>query len=605
MLSRPRALPLLLTLLAALGLTLAALVWSVLSQSRHVLEATRWQGDSALALSFQLERAFLKFERRAQLAQLQRNPANLEQARQSYEVFVSRVELLRENPTTASLQKLPEYRRLLPSLLALVRQFDNAIEREGFSPAVLQTMTHALQDAGPGMQDLTFAVVRRLKQHSAEQAHVAESLGQWTLGLLGLLLLGFVLAALLLGQHYNRMQQERDALQSLNQDLSRARDEALAASRAKSAFLANMSHELRTPFNALRGNIELLQLQSLPAPQLEQLAHVQEASDHLLELLNALLDLSALEAGRLPMHNSPTRVDVVVQQVHDLMRAAAHRKGLDFQLTLPQTAPPACSLDALRLRQILINLLINAIKFTEKGGVQVTVQASPLPGQRWQWRVEVRDSGCGIPQDMRARLFQRFEQADPSQSRRHEGMGIGLNIARRLAQHMDGDLQLTSTGPDGTCMQLTLQAAQASEESPDSSATAVTAATQPQGRLRVLMAEDHLVNARLLEQFLQRLGHQVVWARDGQEALGHMQDDGQFDVVLMDIHMPGMDGLEATRAIRALPDRRARVPIHAVTADVAADAPRRYVDAGMDGLLAKPISMEGLRQLLAPLLALA
>jgi CheY-like chemotaxis protein len=397
----------------------------------------------------------------------------------------------------------------------------------------------------------------------------------------------------------------------LNEALREAKSQADSASRGKSRFLANMSHELRTPFNGLLGMLEMLEESELTAQQRDHVITARDSARHLLNLLNDILDMSALEAGKMSIQPAPLDMLRLIREVHAVMAPAAQRKGLQVTLDLPSDLTPVVLADPTRTRQILFNLLSNAVKFTEAGRVGITVKSSN-EDQLVCWTIVVSDTGIGMDAQMQAQLFQRFHQADGSATRRFGGSGLGLDISRTLARMMGGDITVDSTLGQGSSFTLTLPTPRSPVTSlpptpPDLSSPASAAATPAPPALQnaesthsegvewsVLVAEDHPVNRKLVGALLGKLGHAVTFAENGQQALDlvRIQD---FDIVFMDIHMPEMDGLTSTRLIRELPGPRSRVPIVALTADVMNDAEERAVNAGVDQFLSKPVQKEQLQ----------
>jgi signal transduction histidine kinase/CheY-like chemotaxis protein len=398
---------------------------------------------------------------------------------------------------------------------------------------------------------------------------------------------GFALLALAL---WRRELQRRHELESLAADLRDAQHKAEGASQAKSAFLANMSHELRTPFQGLLGMLQLLDAEDLTAAQHRQLRVARDSGGHLLDILNDLLDAARLEAGTLRLHEAPVALQALAGEVQALMTPPAADKGLRLTTQVDPALPTHLLLDGTRVRQVLFNLLSNAIKFTERGSVSLNIRAD---GGRLC--MAVTDTGVGMDGATQSRLFQRFSQGDDSTSRRHGGTGLGLEISRNLARLMDGDIDVHSTPGQGSRFELRLPLRSAAT-APASPAVPPPAAA-PRS-LRLLVAEDNEVNREVLAAMILHLGHVPHFANDGRIALKTVQEQ-DFDLVLMDLHMPELDGLAATRAIRALPSAKADVPIIALTADAFAETRASCFEAGMNGFLSKPVNLDDLAHTLA------
>jgi signal transduction histidine kinase/DNA-binding response OmpR family regulator len=388
----------------------------------------------------------------------------------------------------------------------------------------------------------------------------------------------------------------------IEQDSERARELAEQASRAKSEFLANISHEVRTPLNALMGLTRMLVDSPLNAEQAGWVALMDGSAHALLELLNDILDLSRIEAGKLEMEHVRFDLRQAVQQTCAPYVEQARAKPLDFHLELAPDLPQWVMGDSGRLRQVLSNLLSNAIKFTPKGGsieVIVRVPASS-DDEPPQWELQVRDTGVGIARKHQDNIFQAFTQADASTARRYGGSGLGLAICSSLARLMGGAIVLKSELGRGSTFTLTLPLREAHtlEPSPLSASAELLGVAQAGPRyvgLVVLLAEDHPVNELMMRQLLLRMGCTVRVARGGVQAVAQWEQGG-VDLILMDVQMPGMSGMQATQEIREIEARRKlpRTPIVAVTANAMAGDRESCLASGMDGYTAKPVSPQAL-----------
>jgi signal transduction histidine kinase/CheY-like chemotaxis protein len=379
-------------------------------------------------------------------------------------------------------------------------------------------------------------------------------------------------------------------------ELAEARDAAEAASRAKSEFLANMSHEIRTPMTGILGVADLVLASHLTSAQRQLIETLQGSATGLLQVIDDVLDFSKIEAGR--MRIVPQSVDLhrLLFGVFDLLEPRASAKKLELRLNIGDAVPAWVRCDPVRLRQVLINLVNNAIKFTLEGRVELSVDHARVDGEEGL-RCEVRDTGIGIEADDLPRLFRAFTQADGASARRFEGTGLGLAISRRLAEQMGGTLEVDSTPGHGSVFTFTVRApAVAAETAP------VTAQLATSRMGRILLAEDNPVNQMVLVGYLESFGHQVELAVNGQEALDRIAAE-PFDLVMMDCQMPELDGYEATRRVRRReaeqePPRR-RLPIVAVTAHAFPGERERCLEAGMDDYLVKPFRPDELAALLA------
>ena len=378
-----------------------------------------------------------------------------------------------------------------------------------------------------------------------------------------------------------------DARKALETELVEARRRAEEAAAAKSDFLANMTHELRTPLNAIVGFSGILRRSArLEAEDAHHAGLIHDASTTLLELVNSVLDFSRLEAGAVEVEARPFDPAAPVRAIAELMTEQADAKGLTLRLETQGEIAPLLG-DASRIRQVLLNFLSNAIKFTREGGITLTLSQADAGNDRGRMRVEVADTGIGVTEQQIGLLFERFTQADASVSRQYGGTGLGLAICKRTVELMGGAIGATSVPGKGSTFwfELTLPRAGALE----AQAEVEPEALDLEYPLRLLVVEDVAVNRELITALLRPFDVAIETAENGEQALARVQDQ-PFDIVLMDVQMPVMDGLTATRAIRALDLPRLKgLPIIAMTANVLPDQVQKCLDAGMDDHLGKPI----------------
>jgi signal transduction histidine kinase/CheY-like chemotaxis protein len=376
-------------------------------------------------------------------------------------------------------------------------------------------------------------------------------------------------------------------------EIAVARDEARAAAEAKSHFLSRMSHELRTPLNSILGFAQILVSDGgLTESQRSQVAILLGAGRHLLDLVNGLLDLSKIEAGKLELAERTVALPGLISSCADLLRPEADRKGISLGVSLAEQLPAHVRADPTRLRQLALNLLSNAVKYTPPGGV-VALRAMAggfvVPEGHAAVRIEIEDTGPGIPKEKIGRLFQDFQQIAPALE---PGTGLGLAISARLAEAMGGRIGCESEPGRGAQFWVELPLPVATEATARSQADPAAVAAQ-----RVLVVDDVLANRLVARAMLNAAGHVVEMAPDGEAAVA-VAAAQDFDIILMDLQMPGMDGLEATRRIRALPGPRGRVPVFALTASALPEQVAQCREAGMDGHLAKPVERAALLEVL-------
>jgi signal transduction histidine kinase/CheY-like chemotaxis protein len=409
----------------------------------------------------------------------------------------------------------------------------------------------------------------------------------------------------------NRLLERRNrelegAVRQRTAELETERSKALAekkradeANAAKGVFLAHMSHEIRTPLNGVIGLSRLLEDMSDPTEALDTVRVIRSSADSLLRVVNDILDFSKIEAGKLDLDVAPFHLRRCIEDCIELFRSKAAEKGLRLESNFAPELPSWVAGDSMRLRQVILNLVSNAVKFTASGAVTVSAALEPHDPPSYLLAVEVRDTGIGIAPENLSRLFSSFSQADASISRRYGGTGLGLAISKRLVELMDGSMRVESDLGKGTSFRFTVSLASAQEPA---QAHVKGAPPRNAGRLRVLVAEDNPVNQRVALKMLERLGVRADLVADGLEVMNAVAKL-RYDLVLMDVQMPGLDGLTATQQIRSsLP-----ADLQPVIFGLTAHAEREFHDlcaaAGMNGCLTKPLEPEKLRSLVAELSA--
>jgi PAS domain S-box-containing protein len=378
----------------------------------------------------------------------------------------------------------------------------------------------------------------------------------------------------------------------MEEELRRARVAAEAAGKAKSAFLANMSHEIRTPLNGILGLATLLDGIETAQDNHRLLRLIRTSGETLAKILDDVLDLSKIESGKLELEQEPFSLREALEWTLALFRTEAEKKHLELKLRIEDGTLDALIGDATRIRQVLANLVSNAIKFTEEGSIEIGVRQvaeEPHPGH-CRIAVRVRDTGIGIPPEKVDRLFQAFSQVDVSTTRRFGGTGLGLVICRRLVEMMGGNIEVTSAPAKGSVFEFQFVAGIQVSNDCSTSENRVTQLLHS----RVLVVEDNPINQIVVKGMLEKLGCQAEVLSDGGDAVREL-GKAHYDMVLMDIQMPGIDGLEATRRIRSLSTFSSRIPIVALTASAMTEDRQACLAAGANDFLSKPLSLEALR----------
>lgn len=535
----------------------------------------------------------------AELRRQQPSEALLGELSLRYDILYSRTQLVMESKFGDYFSDDPKVVSMLGEIQSQVSGFQAVFDGYALgdmpTAAELESLDEALAALSKTTEDLLIHTNMQLSADRADARDTILELERTSAIMLGLLMISVVFLVVTLRRQLKSVRKAGLELEGMAHRLTEAYEAADAGNRAKSQFMATMGHEIRTPLNAILGMSEVLEFSELPEDALSSVKTIRSSGEALLEVINEILDYSKIEHGKLELEERAVDIRALAETTVSIIRGRADDHGNTVVLDIPD------SLDALyvrtdptRLRQVLLNLLSNAVKFTSKGTVTLRLREFYRHG-KLMLRFEVEDTGIGIDEAGLAKLFKPFSQVDASISRKYGGTGLGLTICKQIVEKLGGELGMSSTVGVGSIFWFELAVVAVGKDEVRRQATGQDKAPLP--RLRILLVEDNRVNQMVATRFLDRLGQDVVVAGDGAQAVSIAREQS-FDVILMDMQMPVMDGIEATRRIIADGGLCSTTPIIAMTANASDDDRRRCIEAGMAGFESKPVTMERLRNVI-------
>ncbi|MBU2329566.1 MAG: response regulator [Alphaproteobacteria bacterium] len=587
------------TLSAVLVFVLLILFVDIARQYRIMEDGVR---ENSLWSVYQLDREVRQLTHSlSNMRDEEQNPKLLDELSLRYDILFSRVSILDQAKFGTYFSGDEKINGYIAGITEGVRAAQPIFDAyaAGTPPTREQLRWLETELAGMGRvaEDFLLYTNTRVSHERADSRATILNLERTSTVMLALLMVSVVFLVIILNRQLRSVRRSSHDLQVMATQLSEAYEGADAGNRAKSQFMATMGHEIRTPLNAILGMSELLELSDLPDDAIQSVKTIRSSGEALLEIINEILDFSKIEHGKLELEERAFDVCALAESSVSIIRGRADDHGNMVILDLPDSLHALyVKTDPTRLRQVLLNLLSNAVKFTQQGTVTLRLRDFYREG-KLMIRFEVEDTGIGIDEAGLDKLFKPFSQVDASISRRYGGTGLGLTICKQIVEILGGELGMSSTVGVGSIFWFELAVVPVTRlEANGLAAQVVAEETLP--RRRILLVEDNKVNQIVATRFLARLGQDVEIANDGAEAVSLSREQA-FDLILMDMQMPVMDGIEATKRIIAEGGPSAEAPIIAMTANASDDDRRRCLDAGMKGFESKPVTLERLRKMIA------
>ncbi len=568
--------------------------------------------EDAIWAVYQLDRETRAVYELAQHVEYRIGEAGIEAAQEAvaprdlvtrYDILYSRLSVLANSKYNVFFEQSPNFRSRISTIqtkiLAIEPVFNEIAAKKNYSDIDFAPVEETLEKIRSATNEFLVRTNATISEARAEARNDVFHVQM----LAFLFMFAIVVAALFLALHMllqvRIVKQTREGMNKAAAEFEKAYEAAEAGNKAKSEFLATIGHEIRTPLNGILGMAELLAQKQLPEEETGYVRTITSSGNTLLEMINEILDFAKIEYGSLETEQIVFRLDELVQEAAAVVEGKALEQNDELKLNIDPTLEKAfIKSDPTRLKRILLNLLSNAVKFTENGSIHVDVVAGKVVAETLELKISVKDSGIGIAEEAQKQLFTAFHQVDSSISRRFGGTGLGLAICKQIVEAMGGSIDVFSIPGEGATFSFTLPVQLA--HAPAANLTGLDSGSTPTAlipRLRVLLVEDNVINQRVATKLLERLGQEVIVASDGREAIKHVQD-ATFDLVLMDVQMPDLDGIAATRLIRNIGAPFDKLPIVAMTANASDRHRQDCLDAGMNAFESKPVTFQRLATIL-------